>query len=224
MTNKQRLRAEIMEGLVDEVQINVPGLASQGGLLVSAESESKAKYRANRTLLRQKYHYEKWTGRRRPDGALKLNSLSPAHLRMISAYINGMRIKDIAEQFKVAAITVGRVLADPLSQVYVEEFGEAQKGEFKAMFPLVAKAIRDALSSGNAEVKLKAVDRFAKISAMLSGPNPNDSRESRTEARTEARHKFIAMIKDAVPGGADIQIESEEVIQTVEVTTVSSGD
>lgn len=166
----------------------------------------KVRYRMNSTLIADKYRYEKFMGKRKANGALKLNSLRPEHKQYITAYIQGKKGVEIAEDFNVAAITVYRVLADPLARSMISEFDLAFQDEFKRMFPLVADAVRKGLDSGSETTRLKAVDRWAKIVRQIDG-EPEDDEKKKVEKIQATRMRFIGLVKDLIPS---VIIESED--------------
>lgn len=172
----------------------------------------KARYAMNKQLIATKYHYEKFVGKRKESGALKLNELKPEHKQYVAAFINGMKGVEIAEQYNVAAITVYRVLADPLAQAMIGEFDDGFKADFRAMFPIVSDAIRDSLDSGNETIRLKAVDRWAKISRLIDGDAEDDS-GNKVEQIFSARARFVSMVKDITdrPGLVEMEAEMVEV-------------
>ena len=176
-----------------ELNIKVPlSTVTGGGYDANA---AKAKYAANSELIKQTYHYEKFMGKRKKDGALKLASLKPEHKQYISAAINGMKGVEIADHFSVPVITVYRVLSDPLARSLIAEFEESLAEEFRRMFPMVSDAIRDGLESGSPKVKLLAADRWLKIRKFIDGGENDEGTEKRSEAVSVARTKFVEMVK-----------------------------
>lgn len=175
---------------------------------------AKAKYAANAELIKDRYHYEKMMGKRKHDGALKLKELKPEHKQYVSCFINGMKGVEIAEHFNVAAITVYRVLADPLATKLIGEFDDGFKNEFRAMFPLVADAVRDGLESGGIGTRLKAVDRWTKVCRFMDGDEEEGAKDGKTTAIVAARIHFVDLINRAVAAGGKV-IEAE----IVEITT-----
>lgn len=175
--------------------------------------ESKAKYAANSELIKDKYHYEKFMGKRRADGAMKLKELKPEHKQYISCFINGMKGVEIADHFNVAAITVYRVLADPLSADLINEFDENFKNEFRAMFPLVADAVRTGLGSGGITTRLQATDRWLKVCRFLDGGEEEKDQEEKTTAVVAARMRFVDLVKTATKGMKLVEAEFVEVTE-----------
>lgn len=179
--------------------------------------ESAVKYQQNKELIAEKYAYQKFIGERREDGALKLKELKPEHKQYISCYINGMKGVEIAAQFGVAAITVYRVLADPLAQSYIGEFDEQFKNEFRAMFPLVADAVRTGLEDGGVKTRLQAVDRWAKIARFLDGGEEEKDQSEKTTAVVAARLRFIDLIDKATSGMENPKLVEAEIIEVTSV-------
>lgn len=173
-----------------------------------------ARYAANSELIKTRYFYEKFLGKRKSDGAKKLNELKPEHKQYVACAINGMKGVEIAEQFNVAAITVYRVLADPLAQALIGEFDDGFKAEFKAMFPLVSDAVRTGLESANAGTRLKAVDRWAKICKFIDGGDSEEP-DKKTETIFAARLHFVKLVKAAVPGLELVEAEVVEATREV---------
>ena len=168
---------------------------------------ARAAYLANKEIIAQKYKYEKFIGTRRLDGALKLKELQPEHKQFVTAFLKGIKGVEIADHFGVAAITVYRVLADPLISSLIDEFDEGFKSEFRRLFPLVSDAIRDGLNNSDIELRLKAADRYVKVSRLIEGTGEGDS-DNRVKAVFAARTKFVQMIKD-VAGVRLVETETE---------------
>ena len=183
-----------------------------------------SRYQINKHLIKNKYHYHKIMGKRKDDGALKLKELKPEHKQWVSAFINGMKGVEIAEQYDVAAITVYRVLADPLAKKLLGEFDEAFKSEFRSMFPLVANAIRDGLEAAGLDTRLKAVDRWTKVSGFIDGNSDEKDETTKTAVVAATRLRMVTMLKaaaEALPPNESAIIEVEAVV--VESTEVGSS-
>lgn len=197
------------------LDINIPLSSTRAGYDPERE---QARYAMNAELIADKYHYEKVIGKRRADGALKLKELKPEHKQYVSCFIQGMKGVEIAEQFNVAAITVYRVLSDPLAKNLLGEFNESFKDEFKAMFPLVSDAIRAGLESAGIETRLKAVDRWTKVASFVDGVPEKDSGEKKPEVMAAMRTRLVAALQtaaEALPPNTPVQIE----IEAIEVKT-----
>ncbi len=170
-----------------------------------------AKYAANAELIKDQYHYEKMMGKRQKDGSLKLKELKPEHKQYIACFLNGMKGVEIAAQFNVAAITVYRVLADPLAADLIGEFDESFRKEFKALFPLVADAVRSGLERGDIKTRLQAVDRWTKVCRFIDGGDEEVEKEGKTTAVIAARMRFVDLVQDATKGMKLVEAEIVEV-------------
>lgn len=170
--------------------------------------KAKARYEENKALIRSRYAYEKIIGKRRPNGMPNLKKLTPAHKQMISCFVMGMSVNEIAEQFDVAAITVSRVVSDPLAQEYIEEFDDQHKAEFNAMLPLVNEAVRDALRSPGITNRLKGVDRWAKIHRVMNGDDAGESGKNKAQEIHAARFRFLDKVKELAQQEGVIEAEA----------------
>ena len=72
---------------------------------------------------------------------------------------------------------------------------EGVESELKALFPKVVDAVRDALDSDTVGMKLKGVDRFAKLTGMDGGKD--DKKGVTVQIITDARTKFVQEIRAA---------------------------
>jgi len=200
-----------------ELNLTLPLSATRAGY---DPEQERARYAMNADLIRDKYHYEKMIGKRQSNGAAKLKELKPEHKQYISAFVNGMKGVEIAEQFNVAAITVYRVLDDPLAKAMIAEFDGAFKEDFQAMFPLVSGAIREGLESPSLGTKLKSVDRWAKIAAFLGGVDISSEEQNRPDVVAATRLRMVTMLQaaaEALPANSSAVIEVEAVV--VETST-----
>ena len=195
-----------------ELNIKVP-LSS---LVAGYDPElAAAKYAADAELIKDRYHYEKLMGKRRSDGALNLKELKPEHKQYVACYLNGMKGVEIAVHFNVAAITVYRVLADPLATSLIGEFDESFKNEFRQMFPLVADAVRAGLSTGSTTDKLKATDRWLKVCRFLDGGEEEGGQEEKTASVVAARMRFVSLVDAAKE--KDMKLVEAEFIEVTSV-------
>ncbi len=176
-------------------------------------ASARAKYLANTELVAQNYQYEKFIGKRRHNGNRNVAKLTPEHKQYITAFLKGMKIVEIADYFTVSFLTVHRILADPLARELINEFDEGFKEEFRRLFPLVTDSIRDGLLDDNLGIRLKAVDRFSKMSLLVDGEAEGDS-DDKIKAVFAARTKFVQMIK-GVSGETQITETETEVKVTV---------
>lgn len=203
----------------ESLHVDVPLSVTRAGYDPHREA---SRYAIRAELIANRYHYEKLIGRRKKDGAKKLKKLRPEHRQYVSCYVQGMSGVEIAEHFNVAAITVYRVLGDPLARGMIEEFDSNFKDEFRRMFPLVADVIRTGLNSGSAKVQMSAVDRFVKVSRMIDGKEKGDEGGARQQAIITARTRFVKLVKNAM--GEEITTAVEIVEETTPVGTFSTQE
>ncbi len=216
----------------DELDIELPDPGkSNGGLPLSSivagydPAKAAAEYQINRLKLRDQYHYEKIIGLRRSNGARNLQKLRPVHERIIAAFVSGMSGVEIAAQFRCSALTVYRILGDPLASSLTKEMGEHYREEFKQLFPLVYAAVKDGLSSGSAKIRLASVDRFARINRMIDGDSDEDAVESHVKRVIDARITIVHLIKDAKPREVLGEvIENEEQVHHLPGERVKADD
>lgn len=190
------------------INVKMPPLSTLTGLSYSPEAH-RAKYLQNADLIKQKYQYEKFIGKRGHDGMRKLSVLKPAHKQYITAFLNGMKIVEIANYFNVCFLTVYRVLKDPLARALIEEFDEGFKEEFRRLFPLVTDSIRDGLNDENIGLRLKAADRFVKLSRLVDG-EVEAGTDDKVKAVFAARTKFVQMVKSST-GAETLEVTETEV-------------
>ena len=171
-----------------------------------------ADQRARRLLKREetiaKYHFEKIIGTRRKNGVRNKKKLKPRDRHVISCYVMGMRLVDVAEQFDLSLAQVINILQDPLSQQYLESFDQAHRDELGAMLPLVNDAVRDALESPGIDTKLKGVDRWTKVQRVVNGDAGNVEASQKTEEIRAARFRFIDQIKSIAAQEGVIEAEA----------------
>ena len=132
------------------------------------------------------------TPRKRKSG---LKSLTQRHKLIIGLHLNGKSNEHIADVVGCSRMTVGYVIRDPLAQEVITYYYEGIESELKALFPKVVDAVRDALDNGAIGIRLKGVDRFAKLTGL-------DAREGENKGTTvqiimDARTKFVQEIRAA---------------------------
>ncbi len=132
------------------------------------------------------------TPRKRKSG---LKGLTQRHKLIIGLHLNGKSNRDIADVVGCSRFTIATVIGDPLAQEVITFYYEGVESELKALFPKVIDAVRDALDSDTVGMKLKGVDRFAKLTGMDGG---RDDRKGVTvQIITDARTKFVQEIRAA---------------------------
>lgn len=103
------------------------------------------------------YELEKLSGERLPNGAKPLRKLSPRHIELVKAHLDGVPNKDLARMFNMTESTVSRILNDPLVIELRKQHFENVGAEFDALYQKAVAAIRDGLSEAEpAGTRLKA--------------------------------------------------------------------
>ena len=169
-----------------------------------------AKTKATKERRQALYQAEKILGKRSKTGQYRLKKLKAKHREMIAAFIEGWSIREIADYFSVAHVTVQRVIADPQAQAIIDEFEDGAKAEFNQMLPKVNDSIRAGLNAGDVGTKLKAVDRWGKLHRVINGETGEKSATQRTQEIHAARFSFLKKVEEiALKTGV---IEAEAVI------------
>ena len=134
-------------------------------LMIGTPAGDKAAYdKEHRGARSMQAHIDRITGRRLPNGNLRLKTITPRHLKIVSLHLSGfVGNLHIAVIMKCTAATVNRVLNDPSIQEIIKSYHRGIDLELKALVPLAAEAIREGLIEGNIGTKLKSVDRLAKM-------------------------------------------------------------
>jgi len=106
---------------------------------------------------RERYEMEKATGKRRENGALVLKKLSPIHMEIVKAHLDGVKNMDIAAMFRMTDATVSRILNDPLVEGIRTEWLKDRHAEFNALYGRAINTIRESLDESKPDlVRLKA--------------------------------------------------------------------
>ena len=159
------------------------------------------------------YERDKIIGKRSPSGALRLKKLSARHMTMIALHLTGkFKAKAIADHIGCRAITVYRVLNDPMAQKIINDFHSGVMMDLKALAPLAVDAVRDGLTDKDQDTRLRAVDRFDKM-----------TREHEEDQATlsvnvnfvnNVRDRFFEELRAIADKSGIIEVEAEEVEPT----------
>ncbi len=131
-------------------------------------------------------------GRINKDG---LKRLSQRHKLIVGMHVNGVSNVRIAEEVGVSTSTIAGVIRDPLAQEVIMFYYEGVEAELKALFPKVVDTIRDSLDNNAIGIRLKGVDRFAKLTGM--GEKGDEKRGVTINIVQDARKKFVQEVRDA---------------------------
>ena len=138
---------------------------------------------------------KKTLGRIGINGREKLKQLSQRHFKIIAMHLTGDYTgKEIAKELGVGVGTIYSVLNDPLAQEVIKEFRAGQMTELEALYPKAVEAIREGLESGNVGMKLKAVDRYLKMTGIGTEEERNTSSVSITI--NNAREHFVNIFRE----------------------------
>lgn len=108
------------------------------------------------------YQVEKVIGKRKATGELKLKRLKGIHRKMITMHLRGLSNRDIEAVTGYSEIAISRILRDPLSQAYIQEYLAGVEVELQGMQVLAADALREGLVSADQSIALRAVDTYFK--------------------------------------------------------------
>ncbi len=142
------------------------------------------------------------------NGAIPLKYLSGRHRKIIELYIGGMANKDIAAELRVRPSTVSRILADPLVRREVDSAVEQHRQRLVAMSGLAVSTVADAMNSQNMGMRLRGVDRYAKLSVALGVSEREGTAEDYAKQLAEGIQRGI---ETALRRAGSIDGESERI-------------
>ena len=118
----------------------------------------------------ERYEEEKLSGKRRESGALNLKRLRPKHIQVLALHLQGMKQSHIANRLGLSQPWVSNVISDPLSQEYITQFLEEQKGRLTGLFARSLDAVQEGLEAVHPTsdnplygTRLKAADMVFKL-------------------------------------------------------------
>jgi len=124
----------------------------------------------------------------------RLKSLTHRHKIIIGLHLQGKSSVEIARVMGCSATTVSSVVGDPLAQEVIKHYYEGIESELKALMPKAVDAIRGALNSQDTSMRLKGVDRFAKLSGI--GEQDRNAGVTVNVIQT-ARERFVDEVRSA---------------------------
>jgi len=153
------------------------------------------------------YHREKLLGKRLPTGVKPLKKLNARHQRIIALHLTGKYSGvEIGYMLGCSAFTVHRAINDPLAQRVIKDFHSSVEMDLKALLPLAVDAIRRGLGDDDADIRLRAVDRFER----MSGRAAEDERRGvnvNVSFINNVREKFVEELREI--GGSTIEGAAE---------------
>ena len=140
------------------------------------------------------------------EGKAGLKSLTVKHRQIIALHLQGISGKRIGEALHCTAGMVYHTINDPLAKKVIDHYISGVENDLEALFPLAVDAVRDGLTHSNADTKLRAVDKFTKLSG-------RDEKEAETKMNLsiviDARERFVAELKTLSTPPAPKEIEGE---------------
>ncbi len=149
-------------------------------------------------VLLPRYFREKAAGIRKEDGARKLRKLNHKHHAMIQLRLAGNSNETISMIMGCTAVTVSRIMNDPLTQTLMSDVYADRIQEIDNLTGKAIEGVRVALHSPNTDVKLRAVNSFLNMKKVLA-----------SETNPEATAEDIAqsILKNAtVHGDVNVQV------------------
>lgn len=126
-------------------------------------------------------------------GGKGLRSLSIKHRQIIALHLQGISGTKIGETLHCTAGMVYHTINDPLAKKVIDHYISGVENDLEALLPLAVDAVRSGLEHGNPDVKLRAVDKFTKLSG-------RDEKEEKSEMNItimgDARVRFVAELKE----------------------------
>jgi hypothetical protein len=122
-----------------------------------------------------------------------LKALSVKHRQIISLHLQGVAGTRIGKALNCSVGMVYHTINDPLAKKVIDHFISGVENDLEALLPLAVGAVRDGLNSGSTDTKLRAVDKFAKLSG-------RDEKEEKSGMNItimgDARVRFVAELKE----------------------------
>ncbi len=135
-----------------------------------------------------------------------LKALTVKHRQIIAMHLQGISGVRIGEALHCTAGMVYHTINDPLAKKVIDHYISGVENDLEALFPLAVDAVRSGLNSGNPDVKLRAVDKFTKLSG-------RDEKEAVAEMNVsiviDARERFVAELKALSTPPTPKEVEGE---------------
>lgn len=122
-----------------------------------------------------------------------LKALTVKHRQIIALHLQGIAGTKIGETLHCTAGMVYHTINDPLAKKVIDHFITGVENDLEALLPLAVDAVRSGLRSGSDDTKLKAVDKFTKLSG-------RDEKEEKSGMNItimgDARVRFVSELKE----------------------------
>lgn len=106
-----------------------------------------------------------------------LKRLGPVHHQIVALHLEGRSNNEIAASVNRSPTTVSIILNDPLVEKFIMELVGTQKTRLSALTPLAVDGIRENLTRGSLDQKLKA-SKVVLESQGLNKPNGEEDTET----------------------------------------------
>ena len=132
-----------------------------------------------------------------------MKRLLPRHLHIISLHLQGLKGTEIVRLLEsagvyISAITVYRVLCDPLSQKVMENFYAGADREMKALELMAVDSLRSAMRSGSHRDAISAADKVFKANGRYGTAPSSISAEDVIARAMDAVKAHSDLVKEVV--------------------------
>ena len=119
-----------------------------------------------------------------------IKRLKMKHRRVVALHIEGLSYNEIAKLTGLAPATVGVIIRNPTIKPILERIYAEYDDLIRGLKPLVYEAMRDTLRNGSRADKLKAIDRWGKITGEFKDEgNVGQTAEEVVKMLLHARHQ-----------------------------------
>lgn len=140
-----------------------------------------------------------------PDGKYQLKELKIRHKRILSLVVQGVPHKQIANMADITPEYITMMLRMPICQDYLKGLCEAADVQLEALLPQSVEAIKDALTQGDIDQRLKGARLHLEATKRIGGKGhvaPNgDTQDARLERLS---HRLIDLLQKQRAQGGDI--------------------
>lgn len=135
----------------------------------------------------EQYQFEKIIGKRSRSGRKPLKRLTPRHKNIIALHLRCLSHRDIAVVTGMSEVSVAETLKDSLSQEIISVYLGGMEEELQSLAPMAVDALRSGLGAGDIGVRLKAADRFFRVTGRYSKAETSNETAEDVLARALAR-------------------------------------
>lgn len=122
-------------------------------------------------------------------GVKGIKRITMKHRRMVAMHVQGVPHVEIARTLGCAAATVSVVLNNPTIRAVLSRIHAEFDNYIMDLKPLVHEALRDSLSKGSRAEKMKAIDRWGRITGEFKdAPAQDQSAEDVIQRALKIRH------------------------------------